>query len=366
MGNIALAMMTLCQGLELPYIMPEKNNKNTLQTGSYYSPEEICLPFKLILGNFIDAIKKGADTLVITGSCGPCRFGEYCELQMKILRKMRCEDLNFIVADLSSEIGLKEFGRRVGRIAKASPVRPAEKLRALKTAYEVLCLCDEIDASAHYRAGFERSGGACRKTLNECREKARESKTPEQTLSLLKRYRKKLDGIQLGLNKNPLKIAIIGEIFTVIDPFSNLYIEDKLMDYGVSTTRMLTPSWWLKNMALKPLGLYARRVCKAANAYLPYPVGGHGRECVGEAVLAHESGMDGAVQIFPLGCMPEVIAKSILPAICQDRDFPIMTLIVDEVTGEAGYQTRIEAFMDMLDARRKKAEKPLPGSKSTA
>ena len=31
---------------------------------------------------------------------------------------------------------------------------------------------------------------------------------------------------------------------------------------------------------------------------------------------------------------------------------PIMTLIIDELTGEAGYMTRLEAFVDMLKLRR--------------
>jgi predicted nucleotide-binding protein (sugar kinase/HSP70/actin superfamily) len=370
MGNIALAMASLCQALKIPYVMPEKNNKTTLQTGAYYSPEEICLPFKLILGNFIEAIKKGADTILMVGSCGPCRFGEYCELQMKILQKMELDRLDFIVADLSSEVGPAEFRRRIGRIADASPVRRADKLRALKTALDILILSDKLDAAAHYRAGYEANRGDCRRLLSECKNKAYASKTPEETTALLKQYKKKLDSVRTA-DRHPIRVALIGEIFTIIEPFSNLYIEDKLMDYGVSTTRMLTPSWWLKNMALKPLGLYARRVYRASDAYMPFPVGGHGKECVGEAVLAQAHGLDGAIQIFPLGCMPEVIAKSILPAVREDRDFPVMTLIVDEVTGEAGYMTRIEAFLDMLAGRKRKADlskptlKAHPGAEST-
>ena len=77
-----------------------------MQIGAYYAPEEICLPFKLMLGNFIQSIEAGADTILTTGSCGPCRFGEYCELQMQILKKLGYRNLNFIVADLSPEIGL--------------------------------------------------------------------------------------------------------------------------------------------------------------------------------------------------------------------------------------------------------------------
>lgn len=65
-GNIAPAARALCQGLQVPYVMPAKNNKRTLQIGAEYSPEEICLPFKMMLGNFIEGIEKGADTILTT------------------------------------------------------------------------------------------------------------------------------------------------------------------------------------------------------------------------------------------------------------------------------------------------------------
>jgi predicted nucleotide-binding protein (sugar kinase/HSP70/actin superfamily) len=307
-----------------------------------------------MLGNFIQSIEQGADTVLITGSCGPCRFGEYCELQMQILQKMGYGNLDFIVVDLSHEIGLGEFRRRIKRVAAASPLHPAGKMKALKVAFRMINLCDKIDAKAHALAGYEQDNGACRRVLQEYKDKALLSASPKETLALLQEAQIKLAKIESDPAKDPLKIAIIGEIFTVIEPFSNLYIEEKLMDYGVSTQRMLTPSWWIKNMALKPMKLYARTVYQAAGPYLPFPVGGHGKECIGETILANKHGMDGAIQILPLGCMPEVVAKAIIPTITRDKDFPIMTLIVDETSGEAGYLTRIEAFLDMLAARKKR------------
>jgi predicted nucleotide-binding protein (sugar kinase/HSP70/actin superfamily) len=51
--------------------------------------------------------------------------------------------------------------------------------------------------------------------------------------------------------------------------------------------------------------------------------------------------------------MPEIVAQSTFSAIYEKYDVPIMTLIVDELTGEVGYQTRIEAFVDMLYLRKK-------------
>lgn len=356
MGNVALAARTLCQVLQIPYIMPEKNNNRTLIIGAEHSPEEICLPFKLMLGNFIQSIEKGADTVLLTGSCGPCRFGEYCELAMKILRKLGYENIEFIVADLSSEVGMDEFKRRIGRIGEASSLGKLEKLKALHTAYKVEELCDKIDASAYYLAGFELSRGQCKQILHEYKEKALCCESPAEMIKLLNHYKNKIDCVKIDRNKDPITISIIGEIFTVIDPFSNLYIEEKLMDYGVSSKRMLTPSWWVKDMLMKPLKLNSLNIKRASKAYLPFSVGGHGKECIGEAVLAKEHGMDGAIQILPLGCMPEVVAKSIIPTIQTDKDFPIMTLIVDEIMGEAGYITRVEAFIDMLKSRKNYGE----------
>jgi predicted nucleotide-binding protein (sugar kinase/HSP70/actin superfamily) len=353
MGNIAIAARALCQGLEISHVMPEENNKKTMQLGALHAPEEICLPFKLILGNFIETIERGADTILLTGSCGPCRYGEYCELAMKILKKLGYGNVDFIVLDISKDIGLDELRNRVRKVSEASPLRTDEKIRALKAALQVEALCDRLDARAHYLAGFEKNKGECRKLLNACKARARIARSPRETIALLKSYLRKLDSVELDTDKNPLKIAIIGEIFTVIDPYSNLFIEDSLMDFGVSTERMLTPTWWVKDLVLKPLKLNSLAVNRAADEYLPNTVGGHGRECVGEAVLSKKRGLDGAIQIFPLGCMPEVIAKSILPAVQRDKDFPVMTLIVDEVTGKAGYDTRIEAFLDMLRSRKR-------------
>ncbi len=62
--------------------------------------------------------------------------------------------------------------------------------------------------------------------------------------------------------------------------------------------------------------------------------------------------IDGAIQIFPMGCMPEIVSKSILPTVSKNENIPILSLVVDELTGEDGYITRIEAFLDLLERRK--------------
>lgn len=351
MGNVYIGVKTLFDGLGVDYAIPPSSNKTALDIGSLYSPEEICLPFKIMIGNYIQAVEQGADTVILPGSCGPCRFGEYCELQMNLLKGLG-HNLNFIVLDFPRDIGLKELYRRIRMISSNSKKNTFQKMNALSHALKATKLIDEIEGLAHMYAGYERNKGECKELLKSCKEEALKCNHPAEMICMLKSYKEKINHLSVDINKNPLKIAIIGEIYTVIEPYSNFFIEDKLMDYGVSSKRGLTPSWWVKNTILSPLKLNSINTRKNAKKYLSLGIGGHAVECVGEAVTSSLEGFDGAIQIFPMGCMPEIVSKSILPTISHDMNFPIMSLVVDDMTGEAGYITRIEAFIDLLERRR--------------
>lgn len=351
MGNIYLGAKALFDGLGVDYIIPPQNSKSALEIGSLYSPEEMCIPFKIMIGNYIQAIEQGADTIIIPGSCGPCRFGEYCEMQMILLKKLGY-NLDFIVIDAPTDIGIKELYNRILKVSSVSNKPKYKKIKSLLYAVKVTNLIDEIEASSHNFAGYEKINGECKNILNKCKEDAFKCSDPKEMIKILIYYKEKINHVSIDINKEPLKIALIGEIYTVIEPFANMYIEDKLMSYGVSTKRHLTPSWWIKNTALLPTKLNSLNIKRSAKNYLSLNIGGHAMECIGEAVLAHDEGYDGAIQIFPMGCMPEIVSKSILPNISKDKDFPIMSLVVDEMTGEAGYVTRIEAFVDLLERRR--------------
>lgn len=350
MGNIYIAAKILFDGLGIDYVIPPINNREALQIGVAHSPEEMCLPFKIMIGNYIQSIEKGADTILLVGSCGPCRFGEYCELQMNLFKKLGY-NLKFIVMDYPKDIGKEEFLNRIGDLLSESPKSKTKKIMASIRAVKAINLIDKIEEKAHYLAGYEINKGECKKNLYQCKREVFKVNDPVKGIKILEEYKRKIENISIDKNRNPLKVAVIGEIYTIIDPFSNLNIEDKLMDYGICSKRKLTPSWWVKDATMKIFNLNSLDIRRASKEYLPYYVGGHARECIGEAVLADKENFDGAIQIFPMGCMPEIITKSILPSISKDKDFPIMSLVVDEMTGEGGYITRIEAFLDLIERR---------------
>ena len=55
--------------------------------------------------------------------------------------------------------------------------------------------------------------------------------------------------------------------------------------------------------------------------------------------------------------MTEIMSQNIFPKMREDVDIPILSLIMDEQTGKAGYLTRLEAFVDLM--RRKKMKNKL-------
>jgi len=351
MGNITLAAKSFFEDIGIPCVPPE-NNKTALQAGARVSPDEMCLPFKMMMGNYMEAIRRGADTILITGSCGPCRFGEYCELQRDILHRKGLR-ADMIVVDAPREIGTGELLHRLGRIGGASSQSTPRILLALRAAMRVLKAADALDKAAGRIAGMEQERGSSARIIMRCRREALRRTGSTQTLAALKEGQRRLRELPLDPARQPLHIALVGEIYSMIEPYANLYIEEKLMAYGACSKRLITPDWWVKDLAFKPLKGAAPGQ-RAAKPYLPYAVGGHARETLAHAERCAKCGFDGAIQIFPTGCMPEIVAASVLPELSKRRDFPVLKLVMDEITGEAGVVTRIEAFLDMLEAKRRR------------
>ena len=61
MGTISIVWAAALRKIGVEPFVPPYTSKKTLSLGTQNSPEAICLPYKLILGNFIEAIEGGAD-----------------------------------------------------------------------------------------------------------------------------------------------------------------------------------------------------------------------------------------------------------------------------------------------------------------
>lgn len=350
MGNVYIAAKGLLEDLDREVVLPPTITKQTLELGTKYTPESICMPLKINVGNYIESIEKGADTVLITGSCGPCRFGFYASMEEKLLKELGY-NVDFISLDppeghpktLLDEI-LKVAGtKNYFKIMRAG-------IRAKKLLYST----DDLLDYSNYKRAVTIDKNRVDKTINEFYSKIEKTKGINEMNLLIKSSYNKLKLIEEDNKEDNLKIGIIGEIYTIIEPFVNLNIEKKLGHMNVIVDKSLTPSKWASHhIGMGQLGISEeKKKWKKAKPYLKSLVGGHGRETIGSAVIYAEENYDGLIQILPFNCMPEIVAESILPSVQRDYNIPIMTLIVDEMTGEGGYQTRIEAFVDLVQKRK--------------
>lgn len=352
MGGAYMAVKGFLEDLDVDVVIPPFCNKKTLEIGTKYSPETACLPLKVNIGNYIESIKMGADTIFIVGSCGPCRFGYYGIVEKEILNDMGY-DIDIVVFDPPNE-GYREFTRRVKRFTNGKSLHRTAK--ALYRAYEIARELDNMDKLMWYIRPREKNKGDVKAVYNEYLKGIDSVHGTREILKLISDNVKKLKEIEINNELKPVKIGLIGEIYTVIEPFVNLYIEEKLGDLGVEVDRSMTVSGWIKTNIFSRLVGYndEKKIQEAARPYLKTMIGGHAQMCIGNAVLYSKRGYDGVIQILPFSCMPEIVASSILPELSQKENIPCMTLVVDELTGESGYMTRLEAFVDMI-SRKKEA-----------
>lgn len=350
MGNVYIAVKGLLEDLDREVVLPPPITKKTLELGIKNSPESICMPLKINIGNYIESIEKGADTIIITGSCGPCRFGFYADMEKRIL-----SDLGYKVNFVSFDPPEGEPKLLIDEIIKVAGTNNYLRImRAILKSKKILKSADDLlDYSNHKRAAtYDKY--KVDKIMDDFYSNIEKVKGTNEINILIDSTFDKLKILNEHGKKDKLKIGIIGEIYTIIEPFVNLEIEKRLGHMDVIVNKSLTPSKWASHhLGLGNLGISSEKTkWKKAKPYLKTLVGGHGRETVGSAIMYAEEDYDGLIQILPFNCMPEIVAESIMPSIQKDYDIPIMTLIVDELTGEAGYQTRIEAFIDLVNKKK--------------
>jgi len=352
MGNTYITVKVLLDELGINYIVPSFDIKKSLEIGAQIAPESACLPLKINLGNYIQAYNEGADTILITGGKGPCRFGYYSEMEKSILKD---NGINMDVIAL--EVPDNGIRGLIGRIEKLTGGFNLYKIfKALRAAVNTSVMVDELERETFRTRPREIEKGSTDKIYNNFKREVLNCIGFKEVEQKILNTIKELNSLELDKNINPLKIGIVGEIFTTIDSDSSLNLDIRLGNMGVEVARAVTVSGWIIDHMLKPaLKLPTDdRFIKYSKPYLKTMIGGHAQETIGNSVIYAKDGYDGLLQIYPLTCMPEIVAQCILPAVSEDYNIPLLTLIIDEMSGEEGYVTRLEAFVDLLWKRRER------------
>jgi len=335
-GNYTVAFKSLFEELGLEVIPPEKTTSQTITDGAKIAPEMYCFPLKVNLGNYLDAIKKGANTIFMaTASGGSCRLRYYGVVQDKVLKEAGFK-INFIIFDQS----IKDIYSKIREISGASFWHI---LKVFQFFYQKLRLIEKMERMAQYLRPREIEKGITDKLLAESLSKLEDLK--ERDFSKIKKeILKKFSEIKINKNKDLPKVGLIGEIYTVCDPIINFEVEKKLGNEGIEVHREMELSYQIR----KKIFFKDFFIQKKIKPYLTSTVGGHGRDAIYEMLDYIKKGFDGVIHLLPSFCMPEVTVRPILEKIHQESGIPFLSLSIDEQVAEAGINTRLEAFIDVV------------------
>lgn len=323
-------------------IVPSKNNKKTIELGSKYSPSDICMPFKYNLGNYIEALESGANILIQAG--GGCRYGYYAELQEQILKDLGY-NFEFINLIQDNHISLK----KLYQISKK--INP--KLNIITYIYYliqgilIIITMDKLDKYFRENIGYEQEKGTFEKV-----QKQYLNSLNKENLSILKiiktfiKYNKKYKNIPKKDTKRST-ILLIGELYSLMDSESSNNIEINLAKQGFKIIRYTNLTYLLiiKRFMRKIL------LIKGKN-YIKYTLGADGTESVVHAYEHSKQGIDGIIHIKSFGCVPEINAMPILNKISEEYNVPILYLSFDGENNISNIDTKIEAFTDMIKAKK--------------
>lgn len=315
--------------------------QKTVELGSRYSPDFVCAPFKFNLGNYIEALEQGANVLVQTGT--GCRYGYYGELQEQILRDL---GYRFQFVCLSRE--------------RAKPAALYRNIRNLgcdlslpRMAEAMLLACESIRAMDRYeywmreQVAFETVPGSFEQVRQQLFADIARADSLADLQKAKARCRKASAALKTDPPQHPLRVGIVGDLYTLMEPFSNFFVERQLIQQGISVSRVMGV-WFLL------FGKNHKQALKDSRPYLGYTVGANGVDSVAQSLAYAKRGYDGIIHMKSFGCIPELNATPALMNLSRDWDIPILHLSFDSHTSETGVQTRLEAFADMI--RMKKEE----------
>lgn len=342
MGNYYVPIKYLFSHITTLNIMtsPPITNK-TIELGNKYSPDFVCTPFKYTLGTYIEALEKGADILVQAG--GGCRYGYYSELQTKIL-----EDLNykFEYINLVSK-GKTDIFKIIKQMKKIEP-----NFKIIKSAYylfittKMVKYMDKVDDYIRENIGFEKEENSFKREYRKMLRSFSETKSYFDLRKKYKKHFKKIKNLEV-IKNNPLRVGIIGELYTVMEPFSNYFIENTLATYNIEVKRFTNVHYLLFEKGYK-----IKKYLKTVKKYIKYKMGADASDNIARTKYLCENKYDGIIHIKSSFCTPEIGAMPIINKICKEYDVPVIFFSFDANTSEVGIKTRLEAFRDMIEMRK--------------
>ncbi len=304
--SYGLLWYTFLEQLGAQVVLSDLTSQKTLEAGTKKMVDTACLPLKILRGHVENLKEKGVDYIFLPRVVKPSEDTYTCP----------------------KSAGLPELIFQSGR-----------DLPAL--------LSPEIDGSISDPQPYYETGlilGASKKQTQKAFFQALRRWQLQQNQS---RMRQKLaeqqerGDLNTAADKSvPKTIALVGHPYLTEDPGINFHLKEVLKQKGY---RVITSD-------------QMRRLSGQGRIYPKFMFWQSGHD-MGSLLLSMNdvNKAVGVIMLTAFGCGPDSYIETYLRQYMDRQGIPHLTLTLDEQTGEAGVVTRVEAFLDVIQRRERRA-----------
>lgn len=317
---------TFFEELGAELVMSDRTTRRIFDDGVKSCVDEACLPIKVFHGHVIN-LKDRVDYIFLPRFTSISR-NEYICPKFGGIPDMVRHTIKNLPEIIDVEVNLRK-----------------SKRNSIKAAFEVgKYFCDKKSIIRHaYKKAV--------KSYREFRKQVREGLFPpdnieewkdtinRKDISLRMKDKRREEG--RSLCDTELNIAVLGHVYNLYDSYINMNMMQKLRNMGVNivTIEMIDEQTINKKSS-----------CLNKKMFWNF-----GRKAFGSAAyLLDRRDVDGIIYVMSFGCgVDSFICDLIERKIRRNSHLPFMVLTIDEHSGEAGMNTRLEAFIDMIRWRSK-------------
>jgi len=303
-------------GVEVVFSRP--TNKEILEAGIRETVNDACIPIKLFHGHVLD-LKDRVDYLLIPRLVSPGGYITYCPKFLGLPDMIRFSGMK-LPALISHRLSLRGLPGGLSRFLRATALslgikNPLAQQKAISHALK----CHKL----YHRLLLEGK-------------QPLEASTLIQKKGRAGRNAALVTAAEAGTGMP--RVALLGYPYTIYDSFVSADVYHKLQSMGVSviTPDQISPQELRRMSRVLPQNLfwyYSNRVWWAGLS------------------LLQRKAVDGMIHLTAFACGPDAMVDKLLELEAKKARMPFLTLTIDEHTGEGGVQTRLEAFIDMLQAK---------------
>lgn len=300
-------------------VISDKTTTKLINDGAEYVVSDTCLPIKVFVGHVLNLLEKGCDTIFVPSiQSTKYKINNCSKIRglPEIIRNVVGKPFKMIepTLDKTEGLGLKSF---CFDTAKQLGITDEDLINnAISSGWKV------------YNRFFEMTKAGV--SYKEALENAINGTYTLKKMELVK----------------PLSVVIMAHGYNLYDERISMQLLKKLNKMGVKayTSLDITREDAIDSIhALDEIQYWANELDLTGTA----------------AYYMLNKKVDGIIALSAFGCGPDSLMVDEIQYYAAANNMPMLHLTIDEHTGEAGFVTRLEAFIDMLIRKKRKEQQKL-------